>query len=143
VQFSRASSRLRQLIDLLPEHTEEDELLLEDGAGPDSSIHAEGESSKEIGANDSLLKVDSTREEKSESVENFAESDPFGLNALMPRPSKKEERARRKKEEAARKKDEEAADLQAQKEASRLLRERREACIASLTIASERYKLPW
>lgn len=133
---------MRQCIDLLPEAMEDDELASEDnsnggGGGPVAQAGCEA-ASKEIGANDnSLLKVGSEREGKSESIESFEEeSDPFGLNALIPRLSKKEERARRKK-------DEEAATLQAQKDAVRLLKDRREALIACLKLAADRYKLLW
>ncbi|CAM6100034.1 unnamed protein product [Calypogeia fissa] len=132
--FSKASSRVRQCIDLLPEATEEDELVPEDVGG--ASMQSGSESSKERGANNSLLNLDSEREGKRDSIDNFEESDPFGLNALMPRLSKKEEKARRKK-------DEEAATLQAQKDAARLLNGRREALIACLKVAADQYKFQW
>ncbi|BBN07468.1 hypothetical protein Mp_4g04000 [Marchantia polymorpha subsp. ruderalis] len=131
--FSKAASRVRQSIDSLPEATEEDELAPEeidtgsgDLCGPDASSNR--------GANSVPMKADDGRE--SESCEPVVESDPFGLNALLPRPSKKEERARRKR-------DEEAASKKAQEDAARMLREQREGLLACLKLAADHYKLPW
>ncbi|KAG6556782.1 hypothetical protein Mapa_001728 [Marchantia paleacea] len=131
--FSKAASRVRQSIDSLPEATEEDELVPEEidtGSGDQSVPDA----SSNRGANSLSMKLDDGRE--SESCEPVVESDPFGLNALLPRPSKKEERARRKR-------DVEAASKKAQEDAARMLREQREGLLACLKLAAEHYKLQW
>lgn len=68
---------------------------------------------------------------------NKDESDPFGLDALIPRSGKKDDRTKGKKEVAAKnKKDDE-------EERKRFLMSQREALINCLDIAARRYKTPW
>jgi len=68
---------------------------------------------------------------------NKDESDPFGLDALIPRSGKKDDRTKGKKDVAAKsiKEDEE--------ETKRFLKSKREALITCLEIAARRYKVPW
>lgn len=116
MQFSKASGRVRQAIDELPEATDE-ENRVEDAEEKAEDEHAEP--------------VPSER-----AVGNVEESDPFGLSAFLPKRSKKEERLRKKLEE-------EAASKRAQEEAGRLLRERREALLQCLKLSAEHYRLTW
>ncbi|GAV66785.1 hypothetical protein CFOL_v3_10295 [Cephalotus follicularis] len=64
------------------------------------------------------------------------ESDPFGLDALIPSTTKKDEKTKGKKEAAAKMRKEE-------KETKRFLKSQREALINCLEIAARRYKTPW
>ena len=117
LQFSKASSRIKQAIDALPEATEEDNVLEE----------------RQGGATD--IGEDQVVSDKAEAkVEE--ESDPFGLNAFLPKLSKKEERLKRKLEE-------EAASKRAQEQAGKQLKERREALLEGLRLAAEHYKMQW
>lgn len=121
VQFSKASGRVRQAIDELPEATDEEnrfEEAKEEAAEPAPSESKVVEESDPSG---------------SKAVE---ESDPFGLSAFLPKRSKKEERLKKKLEE-------EAASKKAQEETGRLLRERREALLQCLKTAAEHYKQTW
>ncbi|XP_024356674.1 uncharacterized protein [Physcomitrium patens] len=114
--FSKASGRVRQAIDELPEATDEANIVEEREEKTKDEPIEQGQSEK--------------------AVEDAAESDPFGLNAFLPKRSKKEERLKRKLEE-------EAASKRAQEEAGKLLRERREALLQCLKIAAEYYRLTW
>lgn len=65
------------------------------------------------------------------------ESDPFGLDALLPSTTiKKEERTKGKKDAAS-------LNKMAEDESKRSLKTRREALILCLEIAARRYKIPW
>lgn len=65
-----------------------------------------------------------------------ADSDPFGLNALLSKPSRKEEKISKRKEE-------EAASRKVHEHEAKLLQERREALMSCLEIAAGRYRLKW
>lgn len=65
------------------------------------------------------------------------ESDPFGLDALIPKNLKKDEKTRGKKDGAAKFRKEEGD------ENKRFLKSQREALIFCLEIAARRYKIPW
>ncbi|CAM6036150.1 unnamed protein product [Sphagnum compactum] len=123
--FSKASSRVRQVIDSLPEATEEENLL-------ETRDTIEGPTLPEESLSDSRGNV----ELQCTTSNTQEESDPFGLNALLPKVSKKEERARRKLEE-------EATSKKAQEEARGLLREQREAVLNCLKLAADHYKVQW
>ncbi|XP_019192614.1 PREDICTED: uncharacterized protein LOC109186887 [Ipomoea nil] len=64
-------------------------------------------------------------------INNKEEQDPFGLDALIPSTSKKEDKAKAVKEKKE------------PDEAKRLLKSKREAWISCLEIAAKRYKTPW
>lgn len=128
LQFSRASQRIRQAIDALPDSTEEENVLEERELTTKDTL--EEQTTSKQGSNNSQ----STRTDVKD--EHSLESDPFGLNAFLPKLSKKEERARRKVEE-------EAAIIKAQEDAGKLLRERREALLHCLRLAADQYKLQW
>ncbi|KAL2629888.1 hypothetical protein R1flu_014574 [Riccia fluitans] len=132
--FSKASSRVRQLIDSLPEATEKDELAgeeLETVSGEKSGRRSLGDGR----TGSPCMRIDNSSKER-ESGEAGVESDPFGLNALLPRPSRKEEIARRKK-------DVEATNRKAHDDAVRMLREQREALLACVKLAADHYKSNW
>lgn len=116
LQFSKASGRVRQAIDELPEATEEENRFEE------REENAKDEPGEPVPSE--------------KAVEDVEESDPFGLSAFLPKRSKKEERLKKKLEE-------EAASKRAQEEGGRLLRERREALLQCLKIAAEHYKQTW
>lgn len=64
------------------------------------------------------------------------EVDPFGLDALMPSTSKKDDKSKEKREamEKNRKED---------NDSKKFLKAQREALISCLEIAARRYKTPW
>lgn len=125
VQFSKATGRVRQSVEALPDAEEEEEegILVCDAQGPVVvSVTAE--------------QFDHLTDKASPAEDVKEEADPFGLNAFLPKPSKKEERLKRKR-------DEEAAAKKASADAERLVAERREALTVCLKIAADRYKFPW
>lgn len=65
------------------------------------------------------------------------EPDPFGLDALIPSTSKKDDRAKGNREAAAKTK------LGEEEETKKSLIRQREALIYCLEIAAKRYKTPW
>ncbi|KAK6288892.1 hypothetical protein POUND7_000433 [Theobroma cacao] len=122
--FSKTASRLKDAISSLPIATEDDDI--------DEAATLKDET--EIGNDDDNNKeaiVAPAEENKKD------ESDPFGLDALIPRSGKKDDRTKGKKDVAAksRKEDEE--------ETKRFLKSQREALITCLEIAARRYKTPW
>lgn len=69
---------------------------------------------------------------------NKDESDPFGLDALIPRKTKKDDRTTKGKKDSGAKVKKEEED-----ENRRFLKSQREALITCLEIAARRYKTPW
>lgn len=65
------------------------------------------------------------------------EPDPFGLDALIPSTSKKDDKVKGKRESVIKNSRGEA------EEAKQFLRGKREALISCLEIAARRYKTPW
>ncbi|EOY10981.1 Uncharacterized protein TCM_026250 isoform 3 [Theobroma cacao] len=121
--FSKTASRLKDAISSLPIATEDDDI--------DEAATLKDET--EIGNDDDNNKeaiVAPAEENKKD------ESDPFGLDALIPRSGNKDDRTKGKKDVAAksRKEDEE--------ETKRFLKSQREALITCLEIAARRYKTP-
>lgn len=119
--FSKTASKLKDELSSLPIATEDDD------AEEAATLKDEPEVNNEDGGNelgrDEEIKKD--------------ESDPFGLDALIPNPGKKDERAKGKKDVTAmgRKEDEE--------ETKRFLKLKRKALITCLEIAARRYKTVW
>lgn len=64
------------------------------------------------------------------------QEDPFGLDALIPNTSKKDEKVKGRREAMEKNKKEED-------ESKRFLKAHREALISCLEIAARRYKTPW
>lgn len=64
------------------------------------------------------------------------ESDPFGLDALIPNKMKKEDKTKGKKDTVTKIKEDE-------EEHKRFLKSQRKALITCLEIAARRYKTPW
>jgi len=123
LQSSKASSRIKQATDALPEATEEDNVYEERQGGATDII---GEDQV----------ISEKAEAKAEAKVAKVARDPLGLNAFLPKLSKKEERLKRKLEE-------EAASKRAQEEAGKQLKERREALLEGLRLAAEHYKMQW
>ncbi|KAL3687825.1 hypothetical protein R1sor_014134 [Riccia sorocarpa] len=133
--FSKAASLVRQLIDSLPEATGKDELTTEEWETEKSGEQSTLGSVSDGDSGGPCMQVDESSWEGA-CNEAGVESDPFGLNALLPRPSKKEERARRKR-------DVEAANRKVHDDAVRILREQREALLACVKLAADHYKSNW
>lgn len=129
--FSKAACRVRQCISSLPNATAAEDAF--DAATANQS----GLSNKKQSDEDSSQVGDAGCDDTVELTEaNELDSDPFGLNALVPKSLRKEERAKRKKEE-------EAAYRKVQEDEYRLLQERREALMECLKIGAGRYRLQW
>ncbi|MCO5573797.1 hypothetical protein L7F22_027571 [Adiantum nelumboides] len=119
--FSKAASRVRQNVSALP-----DASAAEDALETDESKETVLETHDGLGGE--RLQDSPQRDE--------AENDPFGLNALLSKPSKRDERISKRKEE-------EAATRKVQEDEAKLLRERREALMLCLEIAAGRYRVKW
>ncbi|XP_055831640.1 uncharacterized protein LOC129900648 [Solanum dulcamara] len=115
--FSKATGRIKETISNLPVATEDDD-------GEEAAALKE----KTEAVNEEVL------------TDNKEESDPFGLDDLIPSTSKKDDRSKGKRvtPTKARKGQEEEEE-----ETKRFLRSQREALISFLEIAANRYKTPW
>uniref|UniRef100_A0A6N2LXA1 Nucleolar/coiled-body phosphoprotein n=1 Tax=Salix viminalis TaxID=40686 RepID=A0A6N2LXA1_SALVM len=124
VTFSKTAGQVRDAIADLPVATKDDDM--EEAASLNDKAMTSDENSE--------------REEThsgAEAEENKGESDPFGLDALIPSTVKKDEKGKGKKDtpDKARKGEEE--------ESKRFLKDQRVALITCLEIAARRYKTPW
>ncbi|KAJ6384297.1 hypothetical protein OIU78_027575 [Salix suchowensis] len=122
--FSKTAGQVRDAIANLPVATKDDDM--EEAASLNDTATISDENSE--------------REEthsRAEAEENKGESDPFGLDALIPSTVKKDEKGKGKKDtpDKARKEEEE--------ESKRFLKDQRVALITCLEIAARRYKTPW
>lgn len=133
--FSKASGRVRQAISSLPEASHGDDIVEEtmdsckerqDGniENPETVGDERAQGSEEHSEKQDLPNIDEV------------ETDPFGLDALFSKSSKKDEKARKRRDEAA-------SSKKVQDDTGRLLREHREALIQCLNIAAGRYKILW
>ncbi|XP_024991845.1 uncharacterized protein LOC112525802 isoform X2 [Cynara cardunculus var. scolymus] len=119
--FSKACGRIKDAISNLPVATKDDDMEEAAALKDESEEHA------------SLNHIpESSAKEES--------SDPFGLDALIPDSSTKDEKVKAKLDDEAtaskiRKEEDE--------EAKRFLKSEREALILCLEIAAKRYKIPW
>ncbi|KAK1415053.1 hypothetical protein QVD17_30823 [Tagetes erecta] len=120
--FSKACGRIKDAISNLPVATKDDDI--EEAA----ALKDESETKCQHASLDSLP----------ESSANQEESDPFGLDALIPNASKSEKVKVKLDAEATSKFRKEEDE-----EAKRFLKSRREALILCLEIAAKRYKIPW
>lgn len=128
-QFSKATNRIKEAISNLPVATEDDDV--EEAAALEEkteAVNVEETAALEV-------KTEAANEEVQ--TDNKEESDPFGLDDLIPSTSKKDDRSKGKRvtPTKARKGQEE--------ETKRFLRSQREALISCLEIAANRYKTPW
>ncbi|KAK4851220.1 hypothetical protein QYF36_013382 [Acer negundo] len=124
--FSKAATRIKAIISNLPVATEDEDL--EEAA----TLKDETEITNEEGTDKQDTPSDTVGEENKKD-----ESDPFGLDALIPSKMKKDDRTKGKKDSAAKFRKEE------EEENKRFLKSQREALITCLDIAAQRYKTPW
>ncbi|KAL7587065.1 hypothetical protein Lser_V15G35737 [Lactuca serriola] len=127
--FSKACGRIKEAISNLPVATKDDDIE-EAAALKDDSEMVESDSQTEQHSSSNPMPESSIKEE----------SDPFGLDALIPNASKKDEKVKAKldAESTASKIRKEEDD-----EAKRFLKLERAALILCLEIAAKRYKIPW
>ncbi|KAL4574700.1 hypothetical protein LXL04_021536 [Taraxacum kok-saghyz] len=111
--FSKACGRIKEAISNLPVATKHEDM-------------EEAASLKEDDSETVELQQNSSSNPTPESKE---ESDPFGLDALIPNAPKKDEIRKEEDEE--------------EEEAKRFLKSEREALILCLEFAAKRYKIPW
>ncbi|KAF5740494.1 hypothetical protein HS088_TW11G00564 [Tripterygium wilfordii] len=123
--FSKAAVRIKDVISNLPTVTDDDDIE-EDMTLKDETGITDG-----VGQKDDRSLV--TLAEQN----NRDESDPFGLDALIPSAMKKNMRAKENKDTSAKTRDEE------EEENKRFLKSQRESLITCLEIAAQRYKIPW
>ncbi|KAG5232670.1 rab protein [Salix suchowensis] len=112
--FSKTAGQVRDAIANLPVATKDDDM--EEAASLNDTATISDENSE--------------REEthsRAEAEENKGESDPFGLDALIPSTKDTPDKARKEEEE----------------ESKRFLKDQRVALITCLEIAARRYKTPW
>ncbi|XP_022719114.1 uncharacterized protein LOC111277148 [Durio zibethinus] len=120
--FSKTASKLKDAISSLPFATEDDDM--------DEAATLKGETEIGNDENDKKQAIVAPAEENNKDA-----SDPFGLDALIPRSGKKDDRKVKKDVASKSKEDEE--------ETKRFLKSQREALITCLEIAAQRYKTPW
>lgn len=123
--FSKTAGRIKEAISDLPVSTEDDDREEAAAFKEEAEIATKDDQQKQ-----NMAVVESTEETK-------MESDPFGLDALIPSTVKKDDRSKGKKDEAAKIRKED--DI----ENKRFLKSQREALITCLEIAAHRYKTPW
>ncbi|THG07098.1 hypothetical protein TEA_022519 [Camellia sinensis var. sinensis] len=118
---AKTTGRIKEAILNLPVATKDEDM--EEAAALQDKM--------EVAEVDSQIKPDATSEGNDKD-----DSDPFGLDALIPRTLKKDEKMKGNKEATTRIKEEE-------EETKRFLKSQREALILCLDIAARRYKTPW
>ncbi|KAL4353035.1 hypothetical protein GQ457_06G018740 [Hibiscus cannabinus] len=121
--FSKTASKLRDEICNLPFATEED----------DTDEAATLKDETETGNDEDYKQAVVASAEEN----NQDESDPFGLDALIPRSGKNDDRAKAKKDVTTKSRKDDEEDTK------RFLKSKREALISCLEIAARRYKTPW
>ncbi|KAL5566900.1 hypothetical protein UlMin_030064 [Ulmus minor] len=122
--FSKTATRIKEFISNLPIATEDDDI--EESAALKNETEVKDE--------DGQIKQDTSSASPAEEPRK-KESDPFGLDALIPSSVKKVEKTKGKKETTTKFKEEE--------ETNRFLKSQREALISCLDIAARRYKTAW
>ncbi|GMI79168.1 hypothetical protein like AT3G04560 [Hibiscus trionum] len=121
--FSKTASKLKDEICSLPFATEEDDI------DESATLKDETETGNDEDAKQAIV--------ASAEGNNKDESDPFGLDALIPRSGKKDDRAKGKKDVTTKSRNDDEEDTK------RFLKSKREALISCLEIAARRYKTPW
>ncbi|GKV12482.1 hypothetical protein SLEP1_g23619 [Rubroshorea leprosula] len=124
--FSKMASKLKDTISTLPIATEDDDV--EEAA----ILKEEGHETEVTNASG-----DSQKEQVPDEEKKKDESDPFGLDALIPSAGKKDDRAKGKKDATVKNKKED------EEETKTFLKLQREALITCLEIAARRYKTAW
>ncbi|CAA7041146.1 unnamed protein product [Microthlaspi erraticum] len=125
--FSKTATQIKEAISDLPVSTEEDDAE-EAAALEEEAVKNNGDGQTTEG----VAEVTSAGDEED------AESDPFGLDALIPSSGKKNGKTKLRKDLATRTTEDTDA-----KENKRFLRSKREVLITCLEIAARRYKVPW
>ncbi|XP_052203318.1 uncharacterized protein LOC127808756 isoform X2 [Diospyros lotus] len=125
--FSKATGRIKEAILDLPVTTKDE----------DTEEAAALEDETERTRMDDGTKQGAPPVATSEGNDDKDDSDPFGLDALIPNKIKKDEKTKGKKEVAT------AAEEEEEEESKRYLKSQREALILCLEIAARRYKTPW
>ncbi|KAL3523716.1 hypothetical protein ACH5RR_016550 [Cinchona calisaya] len=123
--FSKASGRVKEVLSSLPVASKDDD---EEEAAALDEIEV-ANAGQPITDNTSSSFTPEGKEE---------EPDPFGLHALIPSTSKKDDKAKGKGEAVIKNRKGEEEE-----EAKKFLRGQREALISCLEIAARRYKTPW
>ncbi|VVA96450.1 unnamed protein product [Arabis nemorensis] len=121
--FSKTATQLKEAISDLPVSTEEDDA--------EEAAALKEEAVKDIGDGQTTHDV---AEASSAGDQEDGQSDPFGLDALIPSCGKKNGKTKIRKDLAT--------DVDTE-ENKRFLRSKREALITCLEIAARRYKVPW
>ncbi|KAH7571856.1 hypothetical protein JRO89_XS04G0156000 [Xanthoceras sorbifolium] len=124
--FSKAAMRIKEIISNLPLATKDDDV--EEAV----ALKDETEMTNEDGSDEQEMPLGIMSEENKKD-----ESDPFGLDALIPSKMKKDDRTKGKKDSVVKVRKEE------EEENKRFLKSQREALITCLEIAARRYKTPW
>ncbi|KAL5768161.1 hypothetical protein ACOSQ2_014944 [Xanthoceras sorbifolium] len=124
--FSKAATRIKEIISNLPLATKDDDV--EEAV----ALKDETEMTNEDGSDEQEMPLGIVSEENKKD-----ESDPFGLDALIPSKMKKDDRTKGKKDSVVKVRKEE------EEENKRFLKSQREALITCLEIAARRYKTPW
>ncbi|KAE9447966.1 hypothetical protein C3L33_20125, partial [Rhododendron williamsianum] len=120
--FSKATGRIKEAISNLPIATKDEDM-------------AEAAALKDEAELDSQTMPDASSVAIS-GISNEDDSDPFGLDALIPSKLKRDEKMKANKEAATK-------ICEEDKETKRFLKSQREAWILCLEIAARRYKTPW
>lgn len=124
-EFSKAATQVKETISNFPVATKDDDV--EEAEAPkdeNNGTPADNQDEENLSSDASNLSSEK------------AEFDPFGLDALLPEKSKKDERMKVKKEALA-------LSKKAEEESKRFLKSQREAILHCLEIAARRYKLAW
>ncbi|OWM67294.1 uncharacterized protein LOC116207507 [Punica granatum] len=123
--FSKTATQIKEVISNLPVATESDDL--EEATALKDEKESDGADLQE---NQELPSVADSQVSKTE------ESDPFGLDDLIPSAAKKDDKPKGKKDVTKIREEEE-------EENRRFLKLQREALVTCLEIAARRYKTPW
>ncbi|KAJ4719710.1 Nucleolar/coiled-body phosphoprotein [Melia azedarach] len=122
--FSKTATRIKETISNLPIATDDDDV-------EEAAVLKETEGTDQDGQNKQDVASAALVEENKKD-----ESDPFGLDALIPNKMKKEDKTKGKKDTVTKIKEDE-------EEHKRFLKSQRKALITCLEIAARRYKTPW
>ena len=124
IQFSKATGQIKEAILNLPVATKDEDMEEASALKDETELaHVDSHTKRDVS---SVAIPEGTVKD---------DSDPFGLDALIPSKLKKDEKTKGKKEVATK--------IEEEKETKRFLKLQREALILCLEIAARRYKTPW
>ncbi|GFZ14569.1 hypothetical protein Acr_24g0007590 [Actinidia rufa] len=124
IQFSKATGQIKEAILNLPVATKDEDIEEASALKDETELaHVDSHTKRDVS---SVATPEGTVKD---------DSDPFGLDALIPSKLKKDEKTKGKKEVATK--------IEEEKETERFLKLQREALILCLEIAARRYKTPW